>query len=98
MAVDDVLAEVTLVDVAKPKQPLCESPTLVAKEGGNQDDLLERVPAETWRYSCSSTITEPTTNVAVVGALGGGNDRAQRARCSTSLRHTSGRSTRRSTS
>ncbi len=48
------------------------SPTLVAKEGGNQDALLERVPAETWRYSCSSTITKPTTNVAIVGALGGG--------------------------
>ena len=77
LAVDDVLAEVTLVDVAKPKQPTCASPTLVAKEGGNEDDLLDRDPAETWRYACDSTITEPTTNVAVVGALGGGNNRLE---------------------
>ena len=72
LAADDVLAEVTLADVADPQQPSCSRPKLVAKEGGNQDAFLDRDPAETWRYSCSSTIKVPTTNVAVVGALGGG--------------------------
>ena len=71
LAADDILAQVTLVDVADPAQPSCESPVLVAKEGGNQDEFLDREPAETWRYACSAEIGEPTVNVAVVGALGG---------------------------
>ena len=43
----------------------------MAKEGGNQDDFLDREPAETWRYACSTTITAPTNNIAIVGAVGG---------------------------
>ena len=33
---------------AKPANPVCRKPRLVAKEGGNQDNFLDRVPAETW--------------------------------------------------
>ncbi len=29
------------------------------------------MPAETWRYTCKATITKPTVDLAVVGALGG---------------------------
>lgn len=71
VAVDDALASVTLVDVADPATPTCDNPSLVAKNGGNNDDLLDRDPAELWVYACTATITEPTTNVGVVGALGG---------------------------
>ena len=46
-------------------------PVLVAKEGGNQDDFLEREPAETWRYTCQGTITRRTVDLAAVRALGG---------------------------
>ena len=68
---DDVLEDVALGDVADPENPACRTPTLVAKEGGDQDELLERVPLETWRYACQGTITEPTTNVAAVVGIGG---------------------------
>ncbi len=71
IAVDDVLDSVTLVDASSPAQPSCESPTLVEKVGGNQDDLLDRDPAETWVYTCAATIDQPTTNLAVVGGIGG---------------------------
>lgn len=71
VAADDVLDSVTLTDASSPANPGCRNPVLVAKEGGNDDDLLDRVPAETWRYACSGTITDPTTDVAVVRADGG---------------------------
>jgi archaellum component FlaG (FlaF/FlaG flagellin family) len=68
---DDVLADTALLDLSAPNIPACDSPTLIAKEGGNQDQFLDRVPAETWRYGCDAPITEPTTNVAFVRAFGG---------------------------
>jgi hypothetical protein len=71
VAADDVLAQVSLVDVSNPTQSSCQHPTLVAKEGGNQDAFLDRVPAETWRYQCTATITAPTSDVALVTARGG---------------------------
>jgi hypothetical protein len=71
VAADDVLAQVILLDVAEPANQACAEPVLVSKNGGNQDDLLDRDPAEVWRYTCAGTITQATTNVAVVGALGG---------------------------
>jgi LPXTG-motif cell wall-anchored protein len=71
IATDDVLARVTLGDIADPFSPTCVQPTLVAKSGGNDDDLLDRDPAETWRYECAKAITEPTTNLAIVAAAGG---------------------------
>ena len=42
---------VTLGDVAVRREPGCRLPTLVAKEGGNQDDFLDREPAEVWGYA-----------------------------------------------
>ncbi|HEY5879149.1 MAG TPA: LPXTG cell wall anchor domain-containing protein [Nakamurella sp.] len=69
--VDDVLAQVVLVDVSDPAVPSCARPTLIAKTGGNQDDLLDRDPAETWHFECQATIDEPTTDIAAVGAIGG---------------------------
>lgn len=71
IATDDVLARVTLGDIANPFTPTCVQPTLVSKTGGNDDDLLDRDPAETWRYECAKAITEPTTNLAIVAAAGG---------------------------
>jgi uncharacterized repeat protein (TIGR01451 family) len=71
LASDDILAQVALADTAKPATPSCAHPTLVSKDGGNQDDLLDREPAETWRYTCAAKITDPTTNIAIVNALGG---------------------------
>ena len=71
VAQDDLLANVTLADVSDPAAPQCARPTLVSKQGGNQDDFLEREPAETWRYTCAATIVAPTTNVAIVGGIGG---------------------------
>jgi len=71
LAADDVLAQVTLVDAANPAQPSCASPVLVSRKGGNQDDLLDLVPAETWLYECKATITDPTWNVALVEARAG---------------------------
>jgi hypothetical protein len=71
VAADDVLNSTTLRDFSKPLNPVCRKPQLVAKEGGNQDNFLDRVPAETWRYTCKATITNPTVDLAVVGALGG---------------------------
>ena len=68
---DDLLADVALVDVSDPPTPSCLRPQLVSKDGGNQDDFLDRVPAETWRYECAAEITDPTTNVAAVEAFGG---------------------------
>jgi len=68
---DDVLDHVGLADVSHPANPGCRRPTLVSKEGGNQDDFLDRVPAETWIYSCQGTITRKTVDLAAVGALGG---------------------------
>jgi uncharacterized repeat protein (TIGR01451 family) len=71
LAADDVLDQIRLVDVSAPALPVCDSPTLVSKEGGNQDDRLDRDPAEIWRYHCDATINEDTDNVAVVGGVGG---------------------------
>ena len=71
IARDDVLDSVTLLDATRPANPACRVPELVAKEGGNQDDLLERDPAETWRYACQGTITRRTIDLAPVAALGG---------------------------
>ena len=71
IAQDDVLDSVTLLDATLPSNPGCRVPVLVAKEGGNQDDVLERDPAETWRYTCQGTITRRTVDLAAVGALGG---------------------------
>ncbi len=68
---DDVLADVVLGDISNPFTPDCVQPSLVSKTGGNDDDLLDREPAETWRYECSKPITEETTNVAIVAAAGG---------------------------
>jgi uncharacterized repeat protein (TIGR01451 family) len=68
---DDVLDNVTLGDVSDPANPGCRRPELVAKEGGNQDDFLDRVPAETWVYQCRGTITQRTVDLAGVRALGG---------------------------
>ncbi len=69
---EDALEEVRLVDFARPSQPSCRRPSLVAKEGGNQDDVLERDPPEVWIYQCSAVIRQPTTNVGVTAAIGGG--------------------------
>ncbi len=71
VAADDVLDKTTLRDISQPSNPGCRKPKLVAKEGGNQDNFLDRVPAETWRYTCKATITKPTVDLAAVGALGG---------------------------
>ncbi len=71
VAADDVLAEVLLVDAAVPALPTCSSPVLMSKTGGNGDDLLDRVPPEVWHYECVGTIAAPTTNLAVVRAVGG---------------------------
>jgi hypothetical protein len=68
---DDVLAQVALTDTASPAQPGCAKPTLVARTGGNQDNLLDREPAETWHYECAAVISASTDNVAVVSARGG---------------------------
>jgi uncharacterized repeat protein (TIGR01451 family) len=72
IAAEDALANVDLIDLARPPlAPECRRPELVAKEGGNQDDILERDPPEVWRYQCTSPIDRPTTNVAEVAAIGG---------------------------
>ena len=72
IAAEDALEEVLLGDLALPPlAPECLTPTLIAKEGGNQDDVLERDPPEVWVYQCSSAIAQPTTNVAIVDAIGG---------------------------
>lgn len=68
---DDVLADVSLIDVSAPEVPSCLQPTLVSKTGGNDDDFLDREPAEVWTYSCTATINDPTTNLALVAAVGG---------------------------
>lgn len=71
IAAEDVLDQLRLVDAARPGLPECRRPGLVAKEGGNQDDRLDRDPAETWHYECTAPIRQLTVNVAVVGARGG---------------------------
>lgn len=71
IAADDVLDDIDLSDLAVPDQPTCATPALVAKEGGNQDDRLDRDPAETWRYRCTAQVDEPTSNLAVVTGVGG---------------------------
>jgi hypothetical protein len=68
---DDVLDSVHLGDVSQPANPGCRHPELVAKQGGNQDDLLTRDPAEKWVYQCHGTITKRTVDLAGVRALGG---------------------------
>ena len=68
---DDVLDNVTLRDASDPANPGCRRPELVAKEGGNQDDFLDRDPAETWVYECHGRITQRTVDLAGVRALGG---------------------------
>ncbi len=72
IAAQDALASVKLRDVAKPGLPSCRKPKLVAKTGGNQDDFLDRDPAEAWRYECVAPIDEVTTDVAIVAGIGGG--------------------------
>jgi LPXTG-motif cell wall-anchored protein len=67
---DDVLAEVLLRDVSEPALPTCAEPAFVGGDG-NGNDLLDREPFETWTYQCAATITEPTTNLAVVRGTGG---------------------------
>ena len=71
LAADDVLAQVILRDAATPAMPDCTAPVLVSRTGGNDDDLLDREPAETWHYECTATISTPTTNLAGVEATGG---------------------------
>jgi hypothetical protein len=71
VAADDVLDSVLLGDASEPANPACARPSLVAKEGGNQDDVLDREPAELWRYTCQGTITETTVDVAGVEGIGG---------------------------
>lgn len=71
LAADDVLAQVILRDAALPALPDCTVPVLVSKTGGNDDELLDREPAETWRYECTAKISTPTTNLAAVEATGG---------------------------
>lgn len=71
IAADDLLARVALADTSKPSTPSCAHPTLVSKIGGNQDDFLDREPAETWHYTCAATITDPTTDIGIVTAHGG---------------------------
>jgi hypothetical protein len=69
---EDALNDVRLVDLARPPlAPGCLQPALVAKEGGNQDDVLERDPPEVWRYRCTSLVGRPTVNLGVVEAIGG---------------------------
>jgi uncharacterized repeat protein (TIGR01451 family)/LPXTG-motif cell wall-anchored protein len=67
---DDILADIQLVDISDPAVPSCLRPTFV---GGDTDGdgLLPREPAETWTYACTATITEPTTDVAIVRGTGG---------------------------
>lgn len=67
---DDVLAQVQLADASDPAQPSCTSPQFLRGDD-NGNNLLDRAPAETWRYTCSASIDKPTTNVAVVGGIGG---------------------------
>ena len=62
VAADDVLADVQLGDLSSPANPDCLSPTLVAKDGGNRDDFLDRDPPETWTYACQGTIDVATTD------------------------------------
>lgn len=71
IASDDVLGDIVLRDVSSPANPSCQEPVLIAKEGGNQDDLLDREPAEVWRYGCSGRVTDPTVDVAGVRGTGG---------------------------
>ncbi|GAB2841437.1 hypothetical protein ACFQ0P_01215 [Microbacterium insulae] len=71
VAADDVLIDVTLLDVAQPSQPSCETPSLVSKTGGDQDDALQRDPPELWTYDCTAVVSAPTLNIAAVIALGG---------------------------
>jgi uncharacterized repeat protein (TIGR01451 family) len=71
IAADDILDTVTLRDGTDPPNPNCRQPRLIAKQGGNQDDFLDRVPAETWVYTCQGTITKRTVDLAAVRALGG---------------------------
>lgn len=70
LAPDDVLDQVELVDASDPGQPTCERPTFVGGDD-NGDGLLDRDPAETWEYTCTATVDAPTTNIAVVGGVGG---------------------------
>ena len=67
---DDVLAEVHLADLANPAQPSCILPTFTGGDTNN-NNMLDRIPAEVWTYECSSQPTQSTTNIATVVALGG---------------------------
>jgi hypothetical protein len=68
---DDVLELTILGDRSSPNNPGCQQPKLVAKEGGNQDDFLDRDPAETWRYACQGRIRARTVDLAAVRAFAG---------------------------
>ncbi len=68
---EDALEAIRLRDFAQPGLPTCREPVLVDKEGGNDDDVLERDPPEVWVYECQAPITNPTTNVGIVGGIGG---------------------------
>ena len=75
VAADDVLADIDLGDLSDPPNNDCAAPVLVSKQGGNQDDLLDRVeppaPPEVWTYACQGTIEQPTTDIALVTGTGG---------------------------
>jgi uncharacterized repeat protein (TIGR01451 family) len=70
LAVDDALADVLTVDAATPGQPNCATPVFVGGDG-NANGLLDREPAETWRYQCSAVIDEFTVDIALTTGLGG---------------------------
>ncbi len=65
---DDVLAQISLIDVGVPAIPECATPTFVGGDT-NQDTLLDKT--ETWRYECTATINADTVNVAGVTGVGG---------------------------
>ncbi len=67
---DDVLANVTLVDLTVPAAPSCSSPTFVGGDT-NGNGQLDRVPAETWHYECTAPVNQPNRDIAVVQGTAG---------------------------
>lgn len=70
VAADDVLADIVLGDESAPDNPACRAPAFA---GGDTDGdgMLARDPAETWTYTCTGVIDEPTLDVAGVVGIGG---------------------------